>query len=225
MEGSSLQLNPSTGLMGFLRHWMVSMHDDLRRTGHWLKASSWRWLHEISISSKLLLVQSGGCICPYHMWPCSSCTVQRVVMTKWYDFDIASAILMVGSCWYWCESLFTYYTIVPVTFGGSVQKFMSGSYGRSGDVRLYCCVIYGWVWGQSIMLLCHRWCVFSSLHLFMVLNHWLLYHRDQRFLSAVVLNLRRCRAVSSHYSLLSPSSKHCTRSMSAPTFAHIKTKH
>ena len=49
MEGSSLQLNPSTGHMGFLRHWMVSMHDDLRRTGHWLK-SSWRWLHEISIS-------------------------------------------------------------------------------------------------------------------------------------------------------------------------------
>ena len=44
---------------------------------------------------------------------------------------------------------------------GSVQKFVSGSYGRSGDVRLYCCVIYGWVWGQSIMLLCYRWCVFQ----------------------------------------------------------------
>ena len=117
MEGSSLQLNLSTGLMGFLRHWMVSMHDDLRRTGHWLKASSWRWLHEISISSKLLLVQSGGCICPYHMWPCSSCTVKIVFMTKWYDFDIACVILMVGSCWYWRESLFTYYTIVPVAFG------------------------------------------------------------------------------------------------------------
>ena len=98
MDGSSLQLNPSTGLMGFLRHWMVSMHDDLRRTGHWLKASSWRWLHELSISSKLLLVQSGGCICLYHMWPCSSCTVQSVFMTKWYNFDIAWVILTVGSC-------------------------------------------------------------------------------------------------------------------------------
>ena len=41
----------------------------------------------------------------------------------------------------------------------SVQKFVSGRYGRSGDVRLYCCVTCGWVWGQSIMLLCHRWCV------------------------------------------------------------------
>ena len=78
-------------------------------------------------------------------------------MTKWYDFDIACVILMVGSCW--CESLFTYYTIVPVALGvlyrnscglrGSVQKFVSGSYGRSGDVRLYCRVICGWVLGQT----------------------------------------------------------------------------
>ena len=96
------------------------------------------------------------------------------------------------------------------------------------------------IWRCEIVLLCHLWlglrpeyyvtvppmkCFSSSLHSFMVLSHCLLYHRDQRFLSAVVLNLRRCRVVSSHYSLLSPSSKHCTRSMSAPTFAHIKTKH
>ena len=42
----------------------------------------------------------------------------------------------------------------------------------------------------------------SSLHSFMVLSHCLLYHRDQRILSAVVLNLRRCRVVSSHYSII-----------------------
>ena len=97
---------------------------------------------------------------------------------------------------------------------GSVQKFVSESYGRSGDVRLYCCVIYGWVWGQSIMLLCHRWCVcFSSLHSFMALSHYFLYHRVRRFLFICVLNLKRCRVVSSHYSLKSSSSKHCTRQL------------
>ena len=90
-------------------------------------------------------------------------------------------------------------------------KFVSGSYGRSGDVRLYYCVMYGWVWGQSIMLLCHRRCVcFSSLRFFMALSHCLLYHRVRRFLSAFVCYLRRCRVASSHYLLLSPSSEHCT---------------
>lgn len=115
MDGSSLQLNSSKGLVGFLRHWMVSMHDDLRRTGHWLKASAWRWLCELSTSSSLLLVQSEGCICLYHMWLCPSCTVQSVFMTRWYDFDIACTILLVGSCR--VESLFTCYIITLAAFG------------------------------------------------------------------------------------------------------------
>ena len=36
-----------------------------------------------------------------------------------------------------------------------------GSIGRSGDVTSsrHCCVIYGWVWGQNIMLVCHWWYV------------------------------------------------------------------
>jgi len=36
-----------------------------------------------------------------------------------------------------------------------------GSIGRSGDVTssCHCCVIYGWVWGQNIMIVCHWWYV------------------------------------------------------------------
>ena len=195
--------------MGFLRHWMVSMHDDLRRTGHWLKASAWRWLCELSTSSSLLLVQSEGCICLYNMWLCPSCTVQSVFVTKWYDSVIACAILMVGSCRF--ESLFTCYIITLAAFGvlyrNSCQEDME-------DLEMWDCTAVSPVVGSEARVLCY--CatddVFSSsLHSFMVLSHCLLYHRDQRFLSAVVLNLRRCRVVSSHYSLLSPSSKRCTR--------------
>ena len=194
--------------MGFLRHWMVSMHDDLRRTGHWLKASAWRWLYELSTSSSLLLVQSGGCICLYHVWPCSSA---RCRVYSWRSGMSLTCVCYLDG---WLMSVREFVHVLyhhSCGLWGSVQKFVSGSYGRSGDVRLYCCVIYGWVWGQSIMLLCHRWCVcFSSLHFFMALSHCLLYNRVRRFLSAVVLNLRRCRVMSSHYSLLSSSSKHCT---------------
>ena len=61
-------------------------------------------------------------------------------MTKWYDYGIACVILMVGSCW--CESLFTYYTIIPVAFGVPYRN----------------CVRKLWkIWRCEIVLLCHLW--------------------------------------------------------------------
>ena len=50
---------------------------------------------------------------------------ENVFMTKWYDFDIACVILMVGSCW--CESLFTYYTVVPLAFGCLYRNLCQGA--------------------------------------------------------------------------------------------------
>ena len=88
------------------------------------------------------------------MWPCPSCTVQSVFVTKWYDSVIACAILMVGSCR--LESLFMCYIITLAAFGvlyrDSCQEDME-------DLEMWDCTAVCWVWGQSIMLLCHRWCV------------------------------------------------------------------
>ena len=129
---------------------LVSMHDDLRRTGHWLKASSWRWLHELSTSSNLCLVQSGGCICLCHMWPCSGCTVQSVFMARWYDFDIACVILMVGSCW--CESLFTYYTVVPLAFGFLYRNLCQEA---MEDLEMWECTAVSSMVGSEARVLCY----------------------------------------------------------------------
>ena len=107
---------------------------------------------------------------------------------------------MVGSCRF--ESLFTYYTIILVAFGvlyrNSCQEAME-------DLEMWDCTAVSSMVGSEARVLCY--CatddVFSSsLHSFMVLSHCLLYHRDQRTLSAVVLSLRRCRVVSSHYSII-----------------------
>ena len=40
-------------------------------------------------------------------------------------------------------------------------ELYQGSIGRSGDVTssCRCCVIYGWVWGQNIMIVCHWYVV------------------------------------------------------------------
>ena len=168
MEGSSLQLNPSTGLMGFLRHWMVSMHDDLRRTGHWLK-SSWRWLHEMSISSKRLLVLSGGCICLYHVWPCSSA---RCRVYSWRSGMILT--LRVLSCWLAHVGLRVCSRVIssllrPLEFCTEIRVRKIWKIWRCEIVLL--CV------GSEARVLCY--CatddVFSSsLHSFMVLSHCLL---------------------------------------------------
>lgn len=82
-----------------------------------------------------------------------------------------------------------------------------GSIGRSGDVTSSCdcCVIYGWVWRQNIMIsvplvIC---CPVHSI------SSWsriiALYHRVRGFY-LFVQNLRLCRSVSSRYFLWSPSS-------------------
>ena len=135
-------------------------------------------------------------------------TVQSVFMTKWYEFD-----LRVLSWWLAHVGSRVCSRIIP--------SFL-WPLGFCTEIR----VRKLWkIWRCEIVLLCHLWlglgpeyyvtvppmmCFFSSLHFFMVLSHCLLYHRVRRFLSAVVLNLRRCRVMSSHYSLLSSSSKHCT---------------
>ena len=139
MDGSSLQLNPSKGLVGFLRIWTVSMRDDLRRTGHWLKASAWRWLCELSTSSSLLLVQSGGCICLYHMWPCPSCTVQSVFVTK----VIASLRVL---SWWWAH------------VGLRVCSRVISSILRPLEFCTEMCVRKIWkIWRCETVLLCHLW--------------------------------------------------------------------
>ena len=95
------------------------------------------------------------------MWPCPSCTVQSVFVTKWYDSVIACAILMVGSCRF--ESLFMCCIITLAAFGvlyrDSCQEDME-------DLEMWDCTAVCWVWGQSIMLLCHRWCVLQFAALF-----------------------------------------------------------
>ena len=82
----------------------------------------------------------------------------------------------------------------------SVQRFVSGRYGRSGDVRLYCRVLG--LRPEYYVTVPPMMCspVRCTPSWFQVIA--LLYHRDQRILSAVVLNLRRCRVVSSHYSII-----------------------
>ena len=112
----------------------------------------------------------------------------------------------------WLMSVWEFvHTIIPVAFGvlyrNSCQEAME-------DLEMWDCTAVSSMVGFEARVLCY--CAtddvsFSSLHFFMVLIHCLLYHRDQRFLSAVVLNLRRCRVMSSHYSLLSPSLKYCIR--------------
>ena len=96
-------------------------------------------------------------------------------MTKWYDFDIACAILMVGSCW--CGSLFTYYTIVPVAFGFLYRNLCQGA---MEDLEMLGGIAVSSVVGSEARVLCY--CatgdVFScSLNFFVVSSHCLLYHR------------------------------------------------
>ena len=78
-----------------------------------------------------------------------ACSHDEVVWF-WHCVDYPDGWLM--SVWEFVHVLYHH----SCGIWSSVQKFVSG---RSGDVRLYCCVTCGWVWGQSIMLLCHRWCV------------------------------------------------------------------
>ena len=103
----------------------------------------------------------------------------------------------------WLMSVWEFVHVLPHYSCGlwsSVQKFVSGRYGRSGDVRLYCCVLG--LRPEHYVTVPPMMCspVRCTPSWFQVIA--LLYHRDQRILSAVVLNLRRCRVVSSHYSII-----------------------
>ena len=56
MHGSSLQLNLSEVLWDSDGTELVSMHDDLWRTGHWKDASTWSWSHDVSLKSCPLIL-------------------------------------------------------------------------------------------------------------------------------------------------------------------------
>ena len=55
--------------------WYRHVHFDWRPSenwDHWSKnASTWSWLHDISVSSHVLLFYFGDCLCLRHIWPCS----------------------------------------------------------------------------------------------------------------------------------------------------------
>ena len=76
--------------------------------------------------------------------------MQSVFMARWYDFDIACVILMVGSCW--CESLFTYYTVVPLAFGCLYRNLCQGA---MEDLEMLGGIAVSSVVGSEARVLCY----------------------------------------------------------------------